>query len=163
MLSDTARAIVGAADQRSKERWNGDRPLFDTALTLGDFRIAEAGAECWARTDGDIALLRMAHDGEARGGIILDITADPDPETGDMRRAFRVFDPYAPLWQAVTVLQESMIDPQSFSPPNLGRIRNAYRRLCREIGSKRGAATSTELEMVANAGRLAAILARSLG
>lgn len=159
MHTAEAQAIIDRRKREQAERFNGDRPLFDTAWTKGDFRLAEPGAEVWARTDGDITQVRMNPAGEARGGIILEVTADPDPETGEMRRAFRCFDyTSGPTWRAVTVLTEAQVDPNSFSPPDWARIRGLYRRLCREVGVKRGTASCDEIDMVQDAAHLAAII-----
>lgn len=167
-FSPEAQALIDQRRQEQRDRMTGDRPLFDTAYTKGDYRLAEPGAECWAKTDGDLADIRLNAYGEARGGIILEITADPDPETGDMRRAFRCLDytlDDGRLWQAITVLREHQIDPASFEAPRWDRIRTTYRRLCREVGRKlegRHLASRDEIDMVTDAARLAAILGRTL-
>lgn len=163
--SPEAQALVERRDAERMQRWSGERPMFDTALTKGDFRLAEPGAEVWAKTDGDLADVRMNADGGPRGGIILEITTDPDVETGDLRRAFRCFDYTAPLWQAVTVLPEEKVDPHSFSAPDWSRIRRTYRRLCREVGKKlqgNHLASVDEIDMVRDAARLASILGQTL-
>jgi hypothetical protein len=155
---------MALADRLAALREEADgRPLFDTARTLGDAAIAEPGCECWARVDGGDA--RMRFDGEPRGGIILEIVAghpDVDEETGEVvhRRAYRLFDydPRTPPHQRISVLTETQIDPQSFGPPNLARIRNLYRQLCRDISRRKGTATVAEIDMVHDAWRLAAIV-----
>ena len=169
MLTDAAREIVEQRRREQQERIDGTRPMFDTAWTKGDYRLAEPGAEVWARTEGDLTDIRARGDMDALGGIILEITTDPDPETGDMRRAFRCFDYTVPLWQAVTVLQESMVDPHSFSAPDWARIRRTYRTLCFEVGKKLGMqrksnpiASRGEIELVLTAARLAAIVGQTL-
>lgn len=174
-FSPEAQRLIDQRARERMERINGTRPLFDTAYTKGDFRLAEPGAECWAWTADDVAehglditQLRMTAYGEARGGVIIEITSDPDRETGELRRAFRCID-YTlsdkELWRAVVVLAEEQINPHSFEAPNWARIRNTYRRLCEQVGTKRQGhheATARELEMVADAAKLAAIIARTI-
>lgn len=169
MLTEAAQAIVDQRKREQQERIDGTRPMFDTAYTKGDFRLAEPGAECWSKTEGELRDIRSRGGDEPLGGIILEITTDPDPETGDMRRAFRCFDYTAPLWQAVTVLQESMIDPHSFTAPDWARLRRTYRTLCFEVGKKLGMqrksnpiASRSEIELVLTAARLAAIVGQTL-
>lgn len=168
-FSPEAEALIEQRKRERMERWQGDRPMFDTARTIGDFRLAEPGAEVWSKTDGDVANVRMNASGEPRGGIVLEVTTDYDQETGETLRAFRCLD-YTlgddMLWRAESVLQEAQIDPQSFTAPDWNRVKRTYRRLCREVGKKvhgRHAATAQELDMVTNAFRLAAILRRTLG
>lgn len=169
MLSPEAQALIDQRKRERMERIQGDRPMFDTAYTIGDFRLAEPGAEVWSKTDDlDVTNVRMTADGEPRGGIILEVTIDIDRETGEALRAFRCFD-YTlgddSLWKAETVLQEAWVDPHSFTSPDWNRIKLTYRRLCEQVGLKRRGrhiATREELDMVTNAFRLAAILRRTL-
>lgn len=134
--------------------------LFDTARTLGDFRLVEPGCEIWAKTEGADA--RMRFDGEPRGGIVLEITetAEPDRDTGEItpRRAFRCYDyDYrTPPHQRISVLTEAQVD--SFEPPNMVRIRSTWRRLCKEVAAKKGTAAPEEIDTVLDAARLAAIV-----
>jgi hypothetical protein len=168
VLTDAAKAVIEQRDRERRERYEGTRPLYDTAYTKGDYLLAEPGCEIWARTEGPNA--RMTHDGEPRGGIILEITSstEVDAETGELvqRRSFRTFDYYCgALWRATTVLNEAQVDPESFEAPDWGRIRNTYRRLCHEVGKKHGKrspADTAEITMVRDAGRLAAIVGQTL-
>lgn len=169
MLTDEARKIIDQRRREQLERIDGSRPMFDTAYTKGDYRLAEPGAECWSKTEGEIREIRTRGGEEPLGGIILDITADPDPDTGDIRRAFRCFDYTCPIWQAVTVLPESMVDPEGFSAPDWARLRRTYRTLCLEVGRKLGLqrksnpiASRSEIELVQIAARLASIIGQTL-
>lgn len=159
MLTDAARATIEQRDKERKERINGTRPLFDAAYSHGDYRLAEPGCEVFARADGDIERIRLRHDGEPRGGIILEITSTPDAD-GEIHRAFRCidYDHTVPLWQATTVLTDEQVDPDTFTIPNWGRIRSLYRKMCREVGTKKGNASDRELQLVIDAARLAAIV-----
>jgi hypothetical protein len=165
-----AQALIDQRKREARERWEGKRPLFDTAYTKGDFMLAEPGCEVWGWSaltlpeGADPSAVRMRSDGEARGGIILEITTDWDEETGERKRAFRTidYDPRIPLWQATTVLQEAECDPQTFTNPDWTRIREMYRRLCREVGQQKHIASMAEIDMVTDAFHLASIIGRTL-
>ena len=164
MLTPEAQAMIEQRKREQAERWDGSRALFDTAYTKGDFRLAEPGAEVWSRTTGDIGNVRMNADCEARGGIILEITANPDWETGELRRSFRCID-YTDTRYPTITLSEEQCDPQSFSAPNWTRIRRTYRFLCMDVGKKLAGnhiASLSEIDRVVDAARLASILGRTL-
>lgn len=163
VLTDAAKELIAQRDQQRAERIAGTRPMFDTAYTLGDFRLAEPGCEVWSKTDGDLADVKMNPDGDPCGGIVLEVTTSVDDVDGEIRRAFRCFDyTRTQLWRAVIVLQEHQVDPDSFSPPDWSRIRAQYRRICREIGGRRGVASRPELELMHDAHLLAAIVSRTV-
>lgn len=167
-LTDAAKAVIAQRALERHERLTGTRPLFDSARTKGDYLLAEPGCEIFARDSGDVTNIRMRADGQPRGGIIVEIASGSEV-TGDgeiiQRRAFRCidYDPRVPLRRATTVLTEAQIDPSTFTAPNIARIRGLYRRMCREIGARSGVASSSEIDMVLDAARLAAIVGSRLG
>lgn len=151
--------LAVALKERMAEIRDG-RSLGDTALTTGDRLLAEPGCEAWAKTEGPDG--RMRWDGEARGGIILEVVRTPvvDHDTGECgyRRAFRCYDydPRTPDHQRISTLTEAQI--AEFEPANVARLRNIYRGWCREIGKRSGIATSAEIDMCQDVARLAAIV-----
>lgn len=168
MITEEAREQM----EQAKARNRGHQFLHDGqedglvgrfgARTLGDMALVEPGCEVYARVDGDVADVRMRADGEARGGIVIEVTdttiVDEDGAI-TQQRAFRCFDYQIPdLAKAFTVLTEAQVDPDGFEPPRIDRIRGLYRRLCQEVGAKRGTASAFEIDLVAVAARLAAIV-----
>lgn len=156
---DADRAAMRARAERGVDH----RSRFG-AYSLGDFRLVEPGVELWAHVDGPVANIRMKEDGGPIGGLVVDVldgVEETDPETGEieLRRAFRTFD-YSEtvVPKAFHVLLERQVDPDSFMPPQIGRIRAAYRRICRWVGEQRGNATALELDALGAANRLAAIV-----
>lgn len=160
-LSPEAQAAVDAdrAAMRARAERGVDHRSRFGARSIGDFRLVEPGCEVWGRTDGDVANIRRRED-DAIGGIVIDVLDEvTDPETGELGRAFHIFNYSEPVIpKAFRFLTEAQVDPDSFAPPQLGRIRGAYRRICRWVGEQRGNAGGLEVDAVAAAARLAAIV-----
>jgi hypothetical protein len=95
------------------------------AHTIGALAMVDVGWSVWSRTAGNIRHIRLNHQGEARGGVVVDITARriADPDTGEVRteRAFRCVDPYACPQLAWATLTEDHIDPAVVEIPNQRR------------------------------------------
>lgn len=133
------------------------------AHTIGDHTLAQPGCEAWAKTDDPNARARF--DGEPRGGIILEITANrvitDDGEIHDLR-SYRCwdYDPRTPTHQRECWLTEQQV--AAFDPPNIARIRNQARRLHAEIGKQRGTRNTDEQRLCDIAARLDNIIGRTL-
>lgn len=162
MLSPEAREQIASTDQRRADRWEGRRPLVDSRLgsrTIGDMSIITEGCELFAKEDGSDDM-RLRPDGEAVGGIVLDVT-DVATVTDDgeivQQRAFLVYDPHMPLYQAFTTLTERQVDPTRFMPPNIGRIRQAIRRMKNGVRDK-GPITSEDVDLLGHAYHLGSVL-----
>jgi hypothetical protein len=101
------------------------------ARTVGPLAMVDIGWTVWARTDGNVRHMRMDARGEARGGVIVEITTrrNADPDTGEISadRAFRCADPYATPSLRVTTLTEAQVDPDSVELPE--RMRR-WRVIC---------------------------------
>jgi hypothetical protein len=152
-FSPEAQAQVEAHEALQVARYKGEAPRFDSRLgarSTGDMLMAgwTPGCEVYARTEGADA--RMRWDGEARGGVVLEIIDLRDHETGEVSRTFRCLDPdpACPMYRAVNELTEAQIDPTSISGVNLKSLRPLVRhRVGGWLSSQRGSLSPVEVEM----------------
>jgi hypothetical protein len=97
----------------------------------GALALVDVGWTVWARTDGNIRHLRLNDRGEARGGVIIDITTrrSANPDTGEIvtERAFRCADPYRVPQLHWTTLTEAQVNPDAVETPE--RMRR-WRVIC---------------------------------
>ena len=163
MLTDDARKVIDQRKREARERWDGLRPIVDSRLgaqTIGDMAVVEPGCEIWARNGDaeDITNMRQWQDGEAKGGIVLEVTDVVDRETGELLRAFRCWDYTRGIDHSYSTLTEAQVDPSTFTAPSIVRLRNQYRRICKHIAERQHTAGVFEIQMVIDAARMAAIV-----
>ena len=114
-------------------------------------RQVEVGWSVWERIVDD-------SDVDPRGGIVVNIDARVDHETGEIVRWFRII--HFPQGRpAFFDLSEHTINPDAINLPNGATVRSAVRRLNELLGRHRGSLTSDTLEWQ----DIALRLARSIG
>lgn len=167
MLTDDARKIIDQRKREARERWDGIRPIVDSrigAKTIGDMAMIEPGCEIWAKNADieDITNVRQWVDGDAKGGIVLEIIDATyiDAVTGEFSplRAFRCWDYTRSIEHAYSTLTEAQVDPSTFAAPSIVRIRNQYRRICKHVATMTSVSSARELQWVCDAARMAAIV-----
>lgn len=161
MLVPAAQASIDAHDQARRDRWNGERPLFDTAFTIGDAALATPGCEAWPNPERR-ARVGDSEEPEPAGGIILEITSVPVPAVTDdgeivQRRAYRCYDysPGLPDHRRIVVLTEDQV--AGFDAMDISRVRALSRHLRRK-GRTRGPQTRDELDTLRDALLLASLV-----
>jgi hypothetical protein len=130
-----------------------------TELLAGATPARAVGFEIWSATrrDADEAPL---------GGVIVEVLESTSPETGEIRRSYRVIDPFrlrpSLCWH---VLAEEEIDRTL--PPQVAtsdRVAKVIRRLCEEVAMREryrcrtGRFAPEHITLVAYAYRLAGVL-----
>lgn len=161
-LSEAAQATIAEHEARRRERLAGDRPLFDTAFTIGDHRLAAPGCEAWSNPQRR-ANTGYSEEPEPAGGVILEITSAPAvTDDGEIvhRRAYRCYDysPGLPPHRRYVTLTEDQV--AGFDAPDMARIRGLARRLAHQAKT-RGTMGPAELEAITTAARLAAIVGQT--
>lgn len=170
--SPEALALINQRKKEARERWDGLRPIVDSRLgarTIGDMGLVEPGCEIWAKNSDleDITNVRQWIDGDAKGGIVLEIVDFPltniDDQTGEIgewrtTRAFRCWDYTRGIEHAYSTLTEAQVDPSTFAAPSIVRIRNQYRRICKHVATMTSVSSARELQWVIDAARMAAIV-----
>lgn len=163
MLTDGAKKVIDQRAKEARERWDGLRPIVDSRLgarTIGDMGLIEPGCEIWAKNSDleDITNVRQWIDGDAKGGIVLEVTDIVDRDTGEMLRAFHCWDYTRSIEHAYSTLTEAQVDPSTFAAPSIVRIRNQYRRICKHVATMTSVSTARELQWVLDAAKMAAIV-----
>ena len=164
--SPEALEVINRRKREARERWDGLRPIVDSRLgarTIGDMGLIEPGCEIWAKNSDleDITNVRQWIDGDAKGGIVLEVT-DNRLVMGDGEiltcRAFRCWDYTRSIEHAYSTLTEAQVDPSTFAAPSIVRIRNQYRRICKHVATMTSVSSARELQWVLDAARMAAIV-----
>jgi hypothetical protein len=108
-----------------------------SARTIGLLSRVDVGWSIWARTDGDVRQIRLDSTGEARGGVVVEVTSRryADPDTGEivLERAFRCIDPYRTRpYIRFTTLLEGQVNPDGIEVPERTRRWKVICALLRE-------------------------------
>ena len=169
-LAPEASAMIAESKAKREAYLRDNGPLFDSRLgakTIGDMALLGEGFMAWAKREGGDQ--RIAHDGEARGGIVLEVTdAVTGNEDGEVTkvRAFKCWNPYIGGpgdYRTFSMLTEAQVDPAACEAPDMATVRRAYRRLAKWVGEQKGTAPLDEIDVAMWCGRLAAIVGQERG
>ncbi len=169
-LAPAAEAMIAESKAKREAYLTDSGPLFDSRLgarTIGDMALLGEGFMVWAKRDGPDQ--RIAYDGEARGGIVLEVT---DAVTGNADgevtkvRAFKTWNPYIGGpgdYTAYSMLTEAQVDLSACEAPDMATVRRAYRRFAKWVGEQKSTAPLDEIDVAVWCGRLAAIVGQERG
>jgi len=111
---------------------------------IGSVALVAPGVEVWSKT-------RIARDEGAVGGIVIYVTEQADPDTGELDRAFVVLDHTRTRpWLRWSTLPERDIDPHTAQSVDITTLVHLWRRLGEELAftdrhkPRRGPATKEE-------------------
>lgn len=119
-FSPAGRATVAASDQRRDERWNGTRAMHEHTPATNGIQI---GSEVYRPVTGDA---------DPEGGWVVGSTTQPDPETGEVQKAYKCLSFFHGHPRFV-VLRESDVDLAMVGPVNRRSVRSASKRLALEF------------------------------
>lgn len=104
------------------------------ARRIGTLAMVEEGVEVWSRFGDD-----------PRGGVVVEISAAPDPETGEIVRRFHVLNPYEPTGRWEHTIPETEVVEGGVQLPTTSRLVTIARRLAELVGKGGGVATPRDL------------------
>lgn len=168
MLTDAGRAQIEEAERRRHAFIRGEGPMIDPrfgARSLGDLNLVEVGCRLWGREtfdSGDVTDMRMDSHGNARGGVVVEITdsatVDEDGEI-TRHRAFRCFDPASPtVAGAFVTLTEKQVNPERCEPSSPFDTAKVLRRMAQEVSRGSGPLSAYHGQILGDMLRLAGTL-----
>lgn len=123
------------------------------------------GLVVWSKSRGYAGVCDDGSQVEPIGGVVVEVLDCPDPETGELRRRYRVLDPER-IRPRLTwhVVDEDDVDPYTAEPASAATVVKVIRRLCEEVAMREryrhrtGRFDPDHATLIAYAYRLAGVL-----